>query len=179
MAQLVRSIVIITVLGLTVASVGMAHAQEADVIRLYISEVIGPPDLDFYTTALQEVSPRPAGFRAQAAIPVHPGTGVPVSTWALVVVSITDGNWGPIDADARNFRLFQGGEGERATSLTLLLTLDAVRWGDLSRRTVVRNKLQEVGVPVGDITNTTSLRAVLQKVGRHLFPAFNELTFEP
>ena len=156
----------------------------AQTARYYISDVLPPvnpatctnPDVEcktFYRVAIYDASPRPSFV---AVIPTFRDTGVPAFSWAIVFTRGTD--YTAVDADARNFRLFQGAEDNPApTSVEqILANLDRDDWSLLTgaQKTAIKLKLDQIGVPTTDITGAFNLRTLLQRVGRRLNPSYNE-----
>ena len=176
----VFAIVVVVLLCATIV-----EAQET--VRYYVSEVLAAetvfvidPDTGLpvpkalpQRLAIFDAVPRPS---FSAVIPTHPVTGIALFAWGIAYVKGDVLSYLAVDRDPRNFRLFQGAEGEQGDLDTTITRLDAVRWGDVTgaQKTAMKNKLTELGVPSGDVTATTSLRAILQKVGRHLHPGFDE-----
>ena len=151
-------------------------------VRYYLSQILPPdpappPELDlpwkdYWRLSLDDAVPR-VSFTTE--IPRLPD-GLPAFAWGLAYVKGED--FTGVDADIRNFRLFQGHEGVRTDLRDLLTRLDAQTWSNLTQamRTNIRARLASLGISTADVTGTVSLRAIMQKVGRHLRPGFNELT---
>lgn len=153
-------------------------------LRYYISNVLPPdppptdPDVAWknsYRLAISDANVN-APFSYHFEIPPLPDQ-TPAFAWGLAICRTTV--WTAIDADARNFRLFQGDEGDQETLEDLLARLDSRTMGALTtaRRNNIRNKATGLGLSTADMGNTVSLRVILQKFARFLRPNFDETKF--